>query len=400
MPGKESDWFRITCVFVVAMVALPPIAAMLVKLQQTLATGHVAPPQAAGAVLLVCGLMALLGAAGFALACWNLMSPERRPSQAIHWLLALELVGCFFLAIDLVHLVSVQAAATLPWRQAWRWQAAILCMILGIAAGAVWDGSFEATTGLGGLPQAAQVAATIMNVVGWSMFAFVAGRMIVAERREREELALANCELVATRDLLAQSARLGERVRISRELHDTLGHHLTALAVNLDLAMRLPAGEAQPILERSRMLSGLLLNDVRETVGAMRSGQRVDLGPAFQALASSLPSPRVHLELAAPYETEDTESAHVLLRCAQESLTNAMRHSQARNVWIDLRVEEGEGRLRIRDDGRGAEQVDPGNGLRGMKERVEALGGRLELVTGRGQGFAVSVSLPWREAQA
>lgn len=90
----------------------------------------------------------------------------------------------------------------------------------------------------------------------------------------------------------------------------------------------------------------------------------------------------------------DPLQAHTLFRCAQEIITNAIRHAGARNLWLTLeRGDEGIS-LRARDDGQGADGVKPGNGLRGMRERVEEYGGRLKLEAQRGAGFSAEVFLP------
>jgi signal transduction histidine kinase len=91
---------------------------------------------------------------------------------------------------------------------------------------------------------------------------------------------------------------------------------------------------------------------------------------------------------------DDPERAHALLRCAQEVLTNAVRHAGARNVWLELAGGPEGLELRARDDGRGAEAVRSGNGLNGMRERLEALGGRLAVESGPGRGFQVTAWLP------
>jgi signal transduction histidine kinase len=87
-----------------------------------------------------------------------------------------------------------------------------------------------------------------------------------------------------------------------------------------------------------------------------------------------------------------------VLRCAQEIVTNAARHAGAENLWLDLEHEGGMVTLRARDDGRGARSVRPGNGLRGMRERLESVGGSLAVETAEGKGFALRATLPMRGA--
>jgi signal transduction histidine kinase len=139
----------------------------------------------------------------------------------------------------------------------------------------------------------------------------------------------------------------------------------------------------------------LLLTDVRDVVGALREERALDLRRALEDLASAAPEPRVHLACPTDLEVSDPLRAHTLFRCAQEAITNAVRHAQAKNVWIELsREADGGLQLHARDDGRGAAAVEPGNGLRGMRERLEEAGGSLEIAAAPGAGFALRAALP------
>ncbi|MCB1608537.1 MAG: sensor histidine kinase, partial [Xanthomonadales bacterium] len=89
----------------------------------------------------------------------------------------------------------------------------------------------------------------------------------------------------------------------------------------------------------------------------------------------------------------------VVLRLAQEAITNAVKHAQAQNLWIALRRADGGVEVVARDDGRGAKKVSAGNGLKGMQERVTQLGGHLDVETGPGLGFVLMAWLPM-ESQA
>ena len=198
----------------------------------------------------------------------------------------------------------------------------------------------------------------------------------------------------AARHLVEENSRLAERVRIARELHDTVGNRLTALSLNLEAAARLAQGSAVEPVSAAQSLVKLALRDVRGVVEELRECDRIDLGQALKTLASEMPHPRVHLTAPDTICRDDAEGALTLLRCTQEILTNAARHAGAENVWIDLMRANGVIELRARDDGRGASEVHPGNGLRGMRERLERCGGRLELSTRPGEGFEVRAVLP------
>jgi len=210
----------------------------------------------------------------------------------------------------------------------------------------------------------------------------------------REEQRQLNTELRATRVLLAESARVNERTRISRELHDLLGHHLTALSLNLEVAGHITEGRAQEHVHQAHTLARLLLTDVREAVSQLRGSGAIDLAAALRPLAEQVPSLDIHLDVSSPLNVEDPEGAHVLLRCTQEIITNAIRHAAARNLWITARSEAGGVVLEARDDGVGAEALRVGNGLRGMRERLQQCGGDLQIQTRRGEGFCLRASVP------
>lgn len=229
---------------------------------------------------------------------------------------------------------------------------------------------------------------------GFSMFIFVTSLVARQQTDAREEQRQLNTELRATRVLLAESARVNERTRISRELHDLLGHHLTALSLNLEVAGHITEGRAQEHVHQAHTLARLLLTDVREAVSQLRGSGAIDLAAALRPLAEQVPSLDIHLDVSSPLNVEDPEGAHVLLRCTQEIITNAIRHAAARNLWITARSEAGGVVLEARDDGMGAEALRVGNGLRGMRERLQQCGGDLQIQTRRGEGFCLRASVP------
>lgn len=208
-------------------------------------------------------------------------------------------------------------------------------------------------------------------------------------------LADANAELRTLQGLLTESSRMAERLRIAHELHDAIGHRLTTLTLNLEVALQLTQGPAHQHVDTAQSMARQLLSDVREIVAdSARDALRLD--SALQAMARAVPRPKVHVEIAEGVQVGDPERAHILLRCAQEIVTNAARHSAAENLWIVLREEAGELRIVAHDDGRGDGGGPGGIGLRGMRERVERAGGGLRLDAQPGRGFGVTAWLPAR----
>jgi signal transduction histidine kinase len=233
-----------------------------------------------------------------------------------------------------------------------------------------------------------------MLYAGFSGFVFVVSLVALQQVQAREEQRRLNAELRATRALLADSARVNERTRISRELHDLLGHHLTALSLNLEVAGHLSEGRAKEHVQQAHTLARLLLTDVREAVSQLREGGAIDLASALRLLAENVPKLDIHMQIDEPLTVDDPECAHVLLRCAQEAITNAVRHSGASGLWLNARREGSHVILQVRDDGRGCDQVTAGNGLRGLGERLRQHGGRVEIVSQRNQGFQLTITLP------
>jgi len=230
---------------------------------------------------------------------------------------------------------------------------------------------------------------------GFSMFIFVTSLVARQQTEARDEQRRLNSELRATRALLAESARVNERTRISRELHDLLGHQLTALTLNLEVAGHLAEGQALEHVKRSHTLAKLLLGNVREVVSQLRETGAIDLAAALRPLTENVPSLDIQLEIEDPLNVEDPQRAHVLLRCTQEIITNAVRHAGARHLWIKV-YREAPDRVVIeaRDDGVGAEMVNVGNGLRGMRERLQQCGGQLQIETRPGEGFRLRATVP------
>jgi len=230
---------------------------------------------------------------------------------------------------------------------------------------------------------------------GFSMFIFVTSLVARQQTQARDEQRRLNSELRATRALLAESARVNERTRISRELHDLLGHQLTALTLNLEVAGHLAEGQALEHVKRSHALAKLLLGNVREVVSQLRETGAIDLAAALRPLTENVPSLDIQLEIEDPLNVEDPQRAHVLLRCTQEIITNAVRHAGARHLWIKVyREVPGLVVVDARDDGVGAEMVNVGNGLRGMRERLQQCGGQLQVETRPGEGFRLRATVP------
>jgi signal transduction histidine kinase len=239
----------------------------------------------------------------------------------------------------------------------------------------------------------APIITTLMHA-SFQGFAGLTAWFAISAESTRDALATTNADLLATRSLLAESARDSERLRLSRELHDVAGHKLTALKLNLAALARDPRLQGVDQVALCARLADELLADIRGVVAQMRQHDGMDLGAALRVLAGPFPRPRLHLDIADDARVGSLAQAEAVLRAVQEGLTNAVRHSQAQNLWVVLRRDGDALRLDIRDDGRGAGELRAGNGLSGMRERLESVGGGLDVRRTDTGGVHLSAWLP------
>lgn len=213
------------------------------------------------------------------------------------------------------------------------------------------------------------------------------------EQRLRRELAQAHVDLRAASVLLAGSARTAERLRISRELHDLLGHQLTVLTLELEAARHRDGEAAREHVERADKVARGVLADVRTTVGALRTGSATDLTEALRDIGRDVPGLDVSVEVGDDVEADEEQTA-ALVRAVQEIVTNTLRHAGARELAVTVTRDGDAIRLTAVDDGRGTPEVVPGNGLRGIAERFAPLGG--DIAYDGSAGFRVTARMPAR----
>ncbi len=232
------------------------------------------------------------------------------------------------------------------------------------------------------------------------VLAFGTGYIAGKERQSRLSLAAANAELRATQSLLGEMVRSSERMRIARDLHDVVGHHLTALNLHLDLALRQSGEKAASSLGTSRQLATDLLAEVRAMVGSERRDQPIELRLALQTLCDGIPAPVVRLTVDQNVEIDSPALAHTLFCCVREAITNTVRHAGASVMTVDLRDRDGDIELAVADDGGGGAGSIAGNGLQGMQERLAAHGGALSARTLPAGGFGLVIRIPCQRAAA
>jgi signal transduction histidine kinase len=220
------------------------------------------------------------------------------------------------------------------------------------------------------------------------------------------ELEAAKRELERARERDAELAVLQERERLARDLHDSLGHSLVTLTVQLEAAQRLVATDsarAATLLAEMQKLTRTSMEDLRRSLANLRAAGLGDrpLGEALQTLcadARQRSGATVECELADGANQLPTRVAEVVWRVAQESLKNAEKHARANTIHVTLNLESKEVLLRVRDDGIGlppGAESKPGHyGLRGLRERVEGLGGTFTAATPEATGTLIEVRIP------
>ena len=240
--------------------------------------------------------------------------------------------------------------------------------------------------------ESASIVTICIVYFGFQLFAFL---MVIASQREsaaRQAAERAQAALHRAQAQLAARSRDEERLRISRDLHDTLGHQLTALALNLEVLAH-TADEASAAQARNcRDLAKDVLTQVREVVGQLREPRPEDLAARLADLVPTLPRPRLDLQVDPQLGRLDPTAVDAVARLVQEALTNSARHSRATVLSVRVLRDADGITVEARDDGAGSDVIVPGNGLRGMAERFAALGGTAGWAGG--DGFTVRAQLP------
>lgn len=231
----------------------------------------------------------------------------------------------------------------------------------------------------------------------FQFFAIFAMSKTRAESMARETLALTHQQLLDAQGKLAEQAADTERLRIARDLHDSLGHHLTALVIQLQVAEYQADAAHKTQLQHCHQLAKQLLQDIRHSVSHLREPQKPHLASQCRALAQNFPQ----LKLECQISTElvlDPLSTTLLFRVCQEALTNSIRHGDADQAHIAVWQHQHKVSLRYHDNGHCQYwPLTEGNGLRGMRERIEEAGGTLALSQHFGQQHAalqIDVELP------
>jgi two-component system sensor histidine kinase DesK len=253
------------------------------------------------------------------------------------------------------------------------------------------DTQAAAFTGLLAIGAIGAIEGLFLHIGGWQLFYSAlfpviigAGNTFFAERnRMNHSLRKANEEI-------EHLAKVAERERIARDLHDVLGHTLSVIILKSELAGKLMDRDPQRAgkeISEVEQISRQALSEVRDTIRGYRArGLEAELAQAKSTLETAgltVKCEAAHLALPALQES-------VLAMAVREAVTNVVRHAHAHNCTLRLEQRNGTCHLVIEDDGRGGLQSE-GNGLRGMRERVEMLGGTLTRDSQAGTRIAIVV---------
>ena len=210
-----------------------------------------------------------------------------------------------------------------------------------------------------------------------AIFTIIVGRLIVRERESRQQLrryAAEAEELATTR----------ERNRIAREIHDSVGHYLTVVNVQIEAAR---ATHSPEHLDRAQELARQGLAELRRSVAMLRANEQRPLVIALKELVDELVVEGTPRPLTPAVE-------FTLFRAAQEAITNVARHANATKSTCTLRYGDSDVALVVADDGVGATSTDGGFGLVGLRERAMLVGGTVDIATAPGRGFTLEVHVP------
>ena len=248
------------------------------------------------------------------------------------------------------------------------------------------------------------------------IFTQIIARHIDRDQRSRQqmqrllvELETSHRQLQAYADRVAELAAAAERNRLARDIHDSLGHYLTAISIQLEKAQayrtRDPE-EANQAIRDAKQTTQAALQDVRQSVSTLRGAEdRFSLRQSLADLVRRMKNGSLEIDYRFAGDESDYAGPVLtaLYRVAQEGLTNVQKHAQARHVLLDVQLGEKEARLKVRDDGTGfdtetlgelAAMPDHGFGIQGLQERLELVRGQMNISSDPQLGTELTVTVP------
>lgn len=249
----------------------------------------------------------------------------------------------------------------------------------------------------------------ILSFMAGQIFVIIFTQAIVDEETARlkvenlaNELMRANNQLRDYAGKVEELTLTKERNRLAREIHDGLGHSLTTINMQIKASravMEKNAEKAKEMLDSAQKITRDALEEVRDSIFAIRTSSENPIrleDQLKQLISHSEPSGiRVKFKVIGQARDLSPKIEYTLYRTAQESLSNVLKHSRATRAWVTLDFSLPKTtRLTIRDDGIGAEQLEEGYGMKGLRERVHLVNGKVAFETSRGRGVSVTIEVP------
>jgi signal transduction histidine kinase len=249
------------------------------------------------------------------------------------------------------------------------------------------------------------------SVRGWGFFCECAFTLLLSVLWVSTEKSRSDAELAAVR-LDAANRELGrmavqaqelalaqERNHMAREIHDLLGHSLTVIGVQLEVAMGATGAEAREAVAKAKICASQGLREVRDSVRTLRGGvlyaRSLSEGLEDLVVEHRQGGQNAGFQVAGVERELPAGVKLALYRAAQEGLTNVRKHAPGSRAWVELDYQAPDAvRLVVRDEGPGGESVDAGFGLQGLRERAEILGGTLVVQGGLEEGFSITLTVP------
>ncbi len=337
-----------------------------------------------------------LGAAGLAVSIFGGRVVERRQRGHAGLVAALVMLGCAVVAVS-------GARSTLILMP-------VICMTViyfSVASGLLLAAGLTVLVALV-LALSRGATSSVLNGTGAfaaaAVFVVIFSRLVVKERvasarseRLAADLDAKNQQLSTYATQVEELATTQERNRIAREIHDGLGHYLSAAHMQLEAARAVIGNDAAAAnLVRAQQLLHEGLGEVRRSVAMLRAGGDRPFATALTTLIEEARASGVMTELQIVGNARPLGSAveFVLYRAAQEALTNVRRHARANHAMVRIQYDAARVELHVEDDGVGSSSAGHGFGLVGLRERVALVGGAVEVGSAPSGGFALHVAVP------
>lgn len=322
----------------------------------------------------------------------RLFSPNKK---SIFMLIFLVLSG-FSTCAQIPYVIDVLAGFILPVRYALIWIPSVLAIEMMIYA-TTPNSILDKLLLLFVAPQDLQIIFLSIIFLAIHCFTYFLGVLLSKEMRQKQVLDKLNAELKATQNLYEQNVRIEERLYIARELHDSIGHSLTAISTNLQLADKLTDNDAKEPITDAYNVSKYLLKEVRNIVSSLRSDDTIDLQEALFTLISAINYPKIELKIRESLKIKHPQISHTIFRCVQEIITNSVKHSRAKNLKIVISQIDNKIILYAKDNGIGVDKINLSNGLLGMQERVAQVEGTIDFYSELNKGFETKVIIPFEK---